>query len=314
MNNNLPPVHVAVGVIKVDAEHVLISKRHDHLHQGGLWEFPGGKINRDESVSQALSRELQEELGILVTDTEPLIQIPYDYGDKHVLLDVHTVTSYQGTPVGREGQELKTVPLASLQNFDFPAANKGILAAIQLPRECMITGQYATLPALLTHLEQAIDSGSRFIPFRAHDLKSDVYRSWASSLARMCKERKVTLVLNTSLQNYEQGIADGLHLSSQRLMACRQRPIAVSSWLGASVHNEQELRQAVAIAADYVFISPVKTTSSHPNAVPLGWDGFRTLVTQASMPVYALGGMTQADLEDAITAGAQGIAGISQFC
>lgn len=313
MNNNLSPVHVAVGVIKIDAEHVLISKRHEHLHQGGLWEFPGGKVHRDESVSQALSRELHEELGILVTKTEPLIQIPYDYGDKLVVLDVHLVTSYQGAPVGREGQELKTVPLASLQDFDFPAANKGILAAIQLPRACMITGQYATLPALHTHLEQAIESGIRFIQFRAHDLNSDVYRAWASSLGHRCKERNVTLVLNTSLQNYEQGIADGLHLSSQRLMACQQRPIATSSWLGASVHNEQELAQAVAIEADYVFIAPVKTTSSHPNAVPLGWDGFRALVTQASMPVYALGGMTHDDMDVAIGSGAQGIAGINLF-
>ena len=73
------------------------------------------------------------------------------------------------------------------------------------------------------------------------------------------------------------------------------------------------MQQAIAIEADYIFVSPVENTSSHPNAVPLGWDGFTTLAVQAPMPVYALGGMTHEDMGDAIRAGAQGIAGISLF-
>ena len=307
------PIHVAVGVIQVDTDQVLISKRHAHLHQGGLWEFPGGKIDQDESVSQALARELHEELGISIIDTEHLIQIPYDYGDKQVLLDVHKVTRYQGTPVGQEGQELKVVPIAALNEITFPAANKGILAALQLPRICLITGQHPDLPSLLAHLEKAIASGIHMVQFRAHELSGDDYQCWAREMAAICKQNKVILLLNTAAEDFEQGIADGLHLTSERLMACQHRPIAAPCWLGASVHNEQELMQAIAIEADYIFVSPVKITGSHPNAVPLGWDGFKTLAAQAPIPVYALGGMTHQDLGDAIALGAQGIAGISLF-
>ena len=311
MNKNSSPIHVAVGVIRVGADQLLISKRPDHLHQGGLWEFPGGKIHQGESVTQALARELHEELGLSIIDTEPLIQIPYDYGDKQVLLDVHMVTRYQGTPVGMEGQELKMVSIGSLDQVAFPAANKGILAALQLPRICLITGQHPGLSSLLAHLEKAVASGIRMVQFRAHDLSADDYQHWAEEIAKLCKQCNVMLLNNTDVRHFTPGVANGLHLTSQRLMACQGRPIPASSWLGASVHDEQELAQAIAIEADYIFVSPVKKTSSHPNAVPLGWDGFRTLAAQAPMPVYALGGMTQQDLGEAIALGAQGIAGIT---
>ena len=85
-------VHVAVGVIVDKNENILIAKRADTAHQGGLWEFPGGKVEQGENIFAALKRELQEELAIEITATQPLIKIRHDYGDKIVLLDVHKVT------------------------------------------------------------------------------------------------------------------------------------------------------------------------------------------------------------------------------
>lgn len=82
-------LHVAVGVIVGSDGKILIAKRPQTTHQGGLWEFPGGKVDTGESVQQALARELKEELAIDVITSEPLIQIRHHYPDKSVLLDVY---------------------------------------------------------------------------------------------------------------------------------------------------------------------------------------------------------------------------------
>lgn len=125
------PVHVAVGVI-LDAENrVLLSRRAEGSHQGGLWEFPGGKVEFGESVEQAMTRELREELGIAIGTLTPLLEVAHDYGDKAVLLDVHLVRGFSGTPVGLEGQPLAWVQGVDLADYDFPAANLPIVRAVQ---------------------------------------------------------------------------------------------------------------------------------------------------------------------------------------
>ena len=124
-------VHVAVGVIVDRARNVLITRRAQDSHQGGLWEFPGGKVEDGESLQVALARELSEELGIGIEATRPLLEVHHDYGDKAVLLDVHLVEGFTGTPRGLEQQPLKWVPVASLHQFSFPAANVPIVDAVQ---------------------------------------------------------------------------------------------------------------------------------------------------------------------------------------
>lgn len=125
-------VHVAVGVI-LDAagEKILLSRRADDAHQGGLWEFPGGKVEAGESLHCALARELQEELGIRVGSTAPLLEVLHDYGDKKVLLDVHVVRDFEGEPKSLEGQPLVWVAVQDLDDYEFPAANLPILKAAQ---------------------------------------------------------------------------------------------------------------------------------------------------------------------------------------
>jgi 8-oxo-dGTP diphosphatase len=125
-------VHVAVGVVINAAQQILVSQRLPHLHQGGLWEFPGGKIEPGESVQQALVRELAEELGVQVLRSEPLIEISHDYSDKSVLLDVWCVDAFDGQPHGREGQRWQWIDRAGLIELEFPAANEPIIAAIDI--------------------------------------------------------------------------------------------------------------------------------------------------------------------------------------
>lgn len=124
-------IHVAAGVILNAANEVLLALRPKDKHQGGLWEFPGGKVESGETVEAALARELLEELNLAVTACEPFLVSEHDYGDKQVKLDVWLVTQFQGQPHGREGQQLAWVTLAELSKLDFPAANQVVVAALQ---------------------------------------------------------------------------------------------------------------------------------------------------------------------------------------
>lgn len=120
-------VTVAVGILIDEAGRVLVTRRAPDAHQGGLWEFPGGKVEEGETILVALARELREELGVLVEASEALIVLEHDYGDKQVRLDVHRVTRWSGEPRGLEGQPLAWQQPEQLQGWAFPAANRPIL-------------------------------------------------------------------------------------------------------------------------------------------------------------------------------------------
>lgn len=127
-------VKVAVGVV-LRGDETFITRRLAHQHQGGKWEFPGGKVEANETTEQALKRELEEEIGIQVQSSTPLIVIEHQYPDKHVMLDVHKVSDFTGDPSGLEGQEGQWVTLAKLPELDFPKANKEIVDRL-LKRDC----------------------------------------------------------------------------------------------------------------------------------------------------------------------------------
>lgn len=122
-------VHVAVGVIKKNNA-IFICKRANDQHQGGLWEFPGGKVEAGESVFVALKRELIEEVGLTIHSSSQLMVIEHDYGDKCVKLDVHVVSNFSGEAHGAEGQPSEWVAISELENYDFPEANAEIIEKI----------------------------------------------------------------------------------------------------------------------------------------------------------------------------------------
>jgi 8-oxo-dGTP diphosphatase len=122
-------VHVAVGVVRRGSA-FFICKRADHQHQGGKWEFPGGKVETGETVEQALNRELQEEIGISITASSPLIEIAHEYTEKCVLLSVLLIHKFSGEPFGKEGQIHRWAGISELNDIDFPDANVAIVEAI----------------------------------------------------------------------------------------------------------------------------------------------------------------------------------------
>lgn len=308
-------VHVAAAaIISGDQTQVLIARRPSNVDQGGLWEFPGGKLAPYETGLEGLKRELHEELGVEILSAQPLIRVHHEYPDKHILLDVWQVHEFAGEPFGREGQAVRWVPMEELVNYPFPAANLPILQAVMLPTEYLITGEEADDERFDALLSRALrEDHVRLVQLRSKGLDKAAYIARAKRALRLCQEVGARLLLNGEPELLDEVDADGIHLTSERLMQLERRPIAEDKWLAASTHDQTQLTQAALLGCDFVTLSPLRTTPSHPEVAPMGWHDFQQLVERAGMPVFALGGMTRFDANHARAVGAQGIASIRDF-
>lgn len=307
-------IHVAVAVIRNEANQVFITLRPDHVHQGGLWEFPGGKVETGESVYDALVREIHEENGININRAQPLIKIPFRYPDKHVLLDVWEVLEFSGTAHGKEGQECRWTDIDRLNQFSFPPANEAIIKAVRLPTVYLITPEPGTdRDKFITQLSARLSTGIDMIQFRAKQFSRESFVSLAKTVVDLCHQYQTKVMLNGAPELLSEIPADGIHLTSERLMRLNDRPLPNELLMAASCHTLNEIEQANRVGVDFIVLAPIKKTASHPAAQPLGWTKFAEWTEQAVMPVYALGGMAQADITISRQNGGQGIAGISSL-
>ncbi len=320
-------VHVAVGVIQ-QGSRFLLAKRADHQHQGGLWEFPGGKVEAGEAVQTALVRELQEELSITATQFQPLIQIRHDYGDKCVLLDVWTVTAFVGEPKGCEGQPLEWVAQKQLPQYAFPAANQPIVDAICLPKLIAIMPSDVSFDEALSFIESAKQHGAQAIqlrcPRKTQQEMTLLYRAVCQRLSQNTEQptkSDISLVMNSEhcLVNGQLSIEPfpgltAIHVKSKHIPLIEPLRYAHPDiTIYAACHSLEELKQAQKAAANAALLSPILPTGSHPGQQSLGWDTFNLWVSECTIPVYALGGMEHAHIEKVKKAYGQGIAGISFF-
>lgn len=314
-HSNKKMIHVAAAVIDDGDGNIFLAKRPDDKHQGGLWEFPGGKVEPGESSEAALARELDEEIGIKVNQVEPLIQIPYHYSDKSVFLDVFRVTGFSGEAWGKENQEVRWVPLNELDSYPFPAANKPIINAVLLPDKILITRAYSSLLECVSGTERALDDFSlSWFMLRQKQLSEKDYAHWVREMRAAPPLHRKRLMLSCSLRLANSLEANALHLTSQRLMAMSSREEFSGRFLGASCHTLEELNKAQLMQCDYVTLSPINPTRSHPDTPALGWEAASSIIAQAALPVFLLGGMNQNDLTQAKNIGAQGIAAINAWC
>lgn len=305
--------HVVAAVIENSSGQVLLAKRSEHRHQGGLWEFPGGKVEYGEQPRIALFRELQEELGIFVQKCRPLIRVHHTYPDKSVMLDVWKVTEFNGESHGREGQPIEWVSPQDLPKRDFPDANQSVITAARLPSIYLVTPEPDETIKFLKRLETLLSAGVDLVQFRAKTMEPGAYTVLAKQVAALCSQAGARLLLNAPPSMAEEIGAEGVHLTSARLMALKQRPLNREQWVAASCHTEEELDHACRIGVDFVVIAPVLASTSHPSARPLGWQNLFQLTERATVPVYALGGMKLNDMTTAWDHGCQGIASISSL-
>ena len=312
-------LHIAVGVIRNNKNQVLLSRRPADVYQADLWEFPGGKLKSGETVRQALSRELNEELALTVKSAKPLIKIYHDYEEHSVLLDVWQINSWDMSSAddrgqqGQEGQKIEWVDISSLGARDFPEANRAIIKSVQLSDFYLICPEpEADNKNYINKFKACISAGVRLFQLRfSKNSYYDRHEDLIVELLELCKSSRSRLLIN-SLPAYAVKIgAHGVHLNSERLLQFYERPLDEKFLVSASCHNSTELEHACKIDVDFAVLSPVNKTSSHESAKPLGWGKFKNLVEPVNIPVYALGGMRADDMKKFCEFGAQGVSVLS---
>ena len=305
---------VAVAVVFNRAGEVLIAQRPGHVHLGGLWEFPGGKVEANEGVDQALRRELLEEVGVDAAPSAPLISLRHDYPDRSVRLHVRIVRSFRGEARGLEGQPVRWVPLSELDRYPFPEANLAIIHALKLPSYYAIMNLGSGGDRDLDErLEALAISGIDLVRLRPLGCEAADYHRHAARLVRLGGRLNVRILVSGEPSFLDQIGAAGLHLRSDQLSSFSSRPIPSDRWLAASCHDSGELQLAAALGVDFMVLGPVQPTASHPGATPMGWPCFKALVEEVSLPVYALGGLDRSHLDWARHHGAHGVAAIRGF-
>ncbi|MFO5494864.1 MAG: 8-oxo-dGTP diphosphatase MutT [Cuspidothrix sp.] len=130
-NSSIPHKIIGVAVIWNDEKQILIDRRLPQGAMGGLWEFPGGKIEIGETIEECIKREIAEELGIEIAVGEHLITIDHTYSHLRVTLTVHHSQHLAGIPQAIECDEIRWVSLDELDEFTFPEANGEIIAALR---------------------------------------------------------------------------------------------------------------------------------------------------------------------------------------
>lgn len=295
-------------------QRVLLAERPTGKHLAGYWEFPGGKLESNEARIDGLRRELIEELGLEIDQARPLIDVCYAYPEKTVRLDVWRIDQFRGSPHGREGQKLSWVPIAKLDQWRLPPADRPVVTALQLPATYVITPSWSNLDttkaSFLKSLEQTLASGAKCVQLRVKNLLDADYTALALEFIACCRRHDAIAILNWDPVRAAALGADGAQVNAMALAELTERPVPRPFILGASCHNGDELKRAARLDVDYTLLGAVKPTLSHPGQPGLGWAQFESLVRDVNMPVYALGGMKPDDLESAWRCGGQGVAGI----
>jgi len=347
-----PFVDVAAGLILRPDGALLLAERPGDKPWSGWWELPGGKIEPGETVLQALARELQEELGIQVTEATPWVTHIHEYPKSIVRLAFCKVTAWQGSPDGLEGQAIAWVQTNQpLTVGPVLPATEPPLRWLQLPERYLLTsiGSSRDLPVFLQKLQATLSEGPTLVQFRepewAQTAHSDEVRAGLESVMQLCRNAGTRCLINSVHPESWWAHADGVHLRAQDALSfatgVRELPPGVRPdhsaetqspgadvnskqyalsrldahlrshrLMGVSAHNAHDLEVARALQADFAVVGHVLDTPSHPRERALGWEGFASLVHQAGLPVYAIGGQSNATLTVARQHGAHGIAAI----
>jgi 8-oxo-dGTP diphosphatase len=321
LNTQTKILEVSAAILQRPDGTFLLAQRPPDKIWAGYWEFPGGKIELGETPFHALVRELHEELGITVQTAYPWLTREFTYPHATVRLNFFRVTAWSGELHPHEGQEFSwqanppQPPFGKVGNLcsvsPILPANAPILRALELPTLYAIsnTAELGVEP-FMTRLQARLDAGLRLVQLREKDLARDKLRALAQQVVAMAHASDAKVLLNGDVALAQEVGADGVQLTSTQLAELKERPAI--NWCGASCHNAEELRRAEALGCDFALLSPVLPTQSHPGAQHLGWENFAAIAAGSSIPVYALGGLKQEDMQTAWQNGAHGISLLRQ--
>lgn len=296
----------AAVVVRADGR-VLLAQRPAGKAYAGYWEFPGGKLEMDETPRQALDRELREELGIVVREAYPWIVRRFEYAHAHVELHFFRVQAWEGEPHPHENQAFAWQRLETIEVGPMLPANAPVLAALRLPSAYGITmASEIGIDAQIAQSEIALNRGLKLLQVREPGLPAASRARLAQALRTLAASQGAQVLLNGSAEEARGLGLAGVHWPARVLLAARDRPADLL--VGASCHNTTELTQAAKLGVDFVVLGPVAATPTHPEAQALGWTRWAELAARQPMPIYALGGLTHDELKLAWQAGAQGVA------
>jgi 8-oxo-dGTP diphosphatase len=302
-------IEVAAAVLQRPDGSFLLAQRPAGKVYAGYWEFPGGKIENRETAAEALSRELHEELGVDIVRAYPWITRDYDYEHAAVRLRFYRVMQWSGDLHGRENQQFAWQQPGAVTVSPLLPANGPILSALALPMRYGISNAGEVgVQAFLDSLERALHSGLRLVQIREKTLSTAIRFEVAKRTLELARAHAAYVLINGDDELAKRLGVQGVHLTAAHLMETRERPCF--EIVGASCHNQLELAQAAQLGLDFVVLGPVHETPTHPGAATLGWARFATLLADYPLPVYAVGGLRERDLQDAWKAGAHGIAAI----
>lgn len=303
-----PRVEVAAAVLFDGHGRFLLAQRPLGKVYAGYWEFPGGKVEPGESSADAIRRELHEELGIEVGRVCPWLTRDFEYEHAAVRLRFFRIHDWQGEPQGREGQAFGWHEVRqALSVTPVLPANGPILRALELPDVYGITQAAAVgIPAFMGRLENALAHGLRLVQVREKEMPRDKLLAFARDVVERAHHYDARVLLNGDIALAREAGADGVHLTSQQLPMLTERPAC--AWVAASCHSRAEMAMASRLSVDFAVLGPVMPTPTHPGAPTLGWKGFSQAVQDTTLPVYALGGLSPDDLDEARLSGAHGIA------
>jgi 8-oxo-dGTP diphosphatase len=305
-------IAVAAAVIEHADGRFLLAQRPAGKVYAGYWEFPGGKVEPGETVEAALRRELHEELGVDVIQCLPWITRTHVYPHGTVRLHFRRVVAWRGEPRPHEGQTLAWQNAGSLRDGTLDVtpmlpANAPILKALSLPLALGITRAWQVGTArALAELDAAIAGGLRLVQVREAQLEISQRAQFAAAVVQRMRTVAGRVLVNADEALARAVGADGVHLPSRELVMRTGRP--GFDWVSASCHDLRERRHAQDLGLDFVLAGPVQATPTHPGVAVLGWEGFSRIAEDATLPVYALGGLVASDLDTARRHGAHGVA------
>ena len=186
-------------------------------------------------------------------------------------------------------------------------ANGPILNALAIPETYGVTGFAASEQAqALSLVDAALQRGLRLIQVRGKDWPADAFADYVRAIVSRAHAAGARVLINGDAELAQRCGADGVHLTSLQLQTLTSRPPL--SLVGASCHSAEELRRAEAAGADFAVMGPVLATPTHPDASLLGWAGFAEALAGNRIPVFALGGLREADRAQSLVSGAHGLA------
>ena len=173
-----------------------------------------------------------------------------------------------------------------------PAEDSLLPKAVALPEHYLITGRSAGTATFPSSLETELQRGRKLIQLRMPGWTPARLKPLAESTAGQCRKAGALLLINEHIGLAAAIENSGVHLKSEQLLQRKTRPLAADRLVAASCHDEAEIRHACDLGLDFICLSPVLETRSHPGATALGWERFEQLCRLSTLPVYALGGMT----------------------